>query len=78
MSIELSESGMSAVISDALEVGEMVKIEPVANSRASAVVRRRTGKVYGFEFIDLSPAHAQKIREVCKCLYRYQPRSLQI
>lgn len=78
ISIEISESGMSALISEALEVGEQVKVEPIAGSRVAAIVRRNAGKVYGFEFSDLTSAQVQQIREICKTLRRYDPRSLNI
>lgn len=78
ISIEMSESGMSALMSEDLGVGERVHIEPIAGGKVLALVRRQTGKVYGFEFIDLASAQVQQLREICKGLPAYNPRSLNI
>jgi len=78
MSLEISESGMSALIGDVLVVGDTVELEPVAGGRVSALVRRHSGKIYGFEFSNLTPAQMQRIAEVCKSLPKYQPKTLDI
>src|SRR5579884_4183260 len=54
MSIEISESGMSALLSESLRPGEIVKIGPVPGGKASAMIKRQNGKVYGFEFLNLA------------------------
>jgi len=41
ISVEMSESGMSAMVSGLLRVGETVELEPVAGSRTPAVVRHK-------------------------------------
>ena len=78
MSLEISESGMSALIGHALVVGDTVELEPVASGRVSALVRRHNGKIYGFEFLNLSPEQIQRIGEICKPLPKYQCHSLDI
>ena len=78
MSLEISESGRSALIGDSLVVGDSVELEPVAGSRVTALVRRQSGKVYGFEFSNLSPAQVQQIAEVCKSLPKYLCKTLDI
>jgi len=78
ISIEISESGMSALISATLVVGDNVELEPVVGSRVSALVRRHSGKIYGFEFLNLTPAQTERIVEVCKSLPKYQSKTMDI
>ena len=78
MSLEISESGMSVMISDELVVGAAVELEPVAGGKVSAHVRRHTGKVYGFEFFNLDPARVQWIVETCKMRPQYSSKTLDI
>ena len=78
MSLEISESGMSALIGDVLVVGDTVRLEPVVDSRVSALVRRQSGKIYGFEFLNLTPVQIQRIAEVCKALPKYECKTLDI
>src|SRR5579864_6074728 len=72
MSMEISESGMSAITAGSLKVGDTVELEPIAASKLSAVVRRNLGKVHGFEFLNPTSEQAQRIREQCKMLPRYK------
>jgi PilZ domain len=76
--IEISESGMSAITADSLQVNDRVQLEPVAGGKALASVRRIIGRVSGFEFFNLSAEQAQRIRENCKVLPLYQGKSLGI
>jgi PilZ domain len=78
MSLEISESGMSALIGDVLVVGDTVGLEPVLGSRVTALVRRQSGKIYGFEFLNLAPEEIQRIAEVCKALPKYECKTLDI
>jgi len=78
MSLEISESGMSVLIGDVLVVGDTVELEPVAGSRVAALVRRHSGRIYGFEFSNLTPAQIQRIAEVCKSLPKYLCKTLDI
>lgn len=78
MSLEISESGISALISHELTVGAAVELEPIAGGRVSALVRRQTGKVYGFEFLNLASVQVQRIVESCKMLPLYSSRTLDI
>jgi c-di-GMP-binding flagellar brake protein YcgR len=66
LSVEISEGGMSAMASEPLKVGERVELEPVEGGRVSALVRHKLGQMYGFEFVDLSAEHAQRIAESCR------------
>jgi PilZ domain len=78
ISLEISESGMSALIGAALIVGDTVELEPVAGGRVAALVRRHTGKIYGFEFLNLTPAQIQQIADSCKSLPKYQCKTMDI
>jgi c-di-GMP-binding flagellar brake protein YcgR len=78
ISIEISQSGMSAITSDSLTVNETVELEPIAAGTVSASVRRAVGRVYGFEFLNLSAEQTQRITEICKSLPLYRGKSLGI
>src|SRR5690242_13099278 len=68
MGFEMSESGLSAATTNLLLVGEKVDLSPVATYRVSAIVRRRTGFMYGFEFVELTEKQQKGIRDLCKDL----------
>lgn len=78
ISIEISESGISAITADPLKVNDTVELEPVAAGRVSALVRHSMGRVYGFEFLNLTADQTQRIKESCKVLTRYQGNTLGI
>jgi hypothetical protein len=69
---------MSAITADALTINETVELEPIAAGKVSAVVHRAVGRVYGFEFLNLTPEHGQKITEICKSLPLYRGKALGI
>jgi len=71
MSLEINETGMSAATGGALKIGETVEIEPVAGCKMQAIVRYNDGKIYGFEFFELSEDHVLQIRKTCKNLPLY-------
>jgi len=68
ISVEISESGMSAIANGPLEVGETVELEPVAGDKVRGVVRYKLGSLYGFEFINPSEKQVRQIAENCKKL----------
>ena len=68
MGFEMSESGMSAATTSDLYVGGEVDLSPVATYRVSAIVRRKTGSMYGFQFVELTKKQQKGIREMCKDL----------
>ncbi len=76
--LEISESGLSALTGDVLVVGDTVGLEPVVGSRVSTLVRRQSGKIYGFEFLNLTPEQIQRIAEVCKSLPKYECKKMDI
>ena len=78
MSLEISQSGMSALLGDVLTVGDRVEVEPVAGGRVSALIVRNSGKIYAFEFLHLSPAQVRRIGENCKMLPRYNCKTLDV
>ena len=68
MAFETSESGMSAVTTSDLHVGDEIDWSPLATYRVSAIVRRKTGSMCGFEFVELTAKQQKGIRERCKGL----------
>ncbi len=78
ISIEISQSGISALAGDGLTVGEKVKVEPIAGDRVSAMIVRKTGKIYGIEFLNLTAAQVEKISHSCQLLPLYRRNTLDI
>lgn len=78
ISIEISESGISLITAAALNVNDKVELEPIAAGKVQALVRHRTGKIFGLEFLNLAPEQTLGIRESCKVLPRYRGNSLGI
>jgi hypothetical protein len=76
--VEISECGMSAVASGVLNVGDVVEAEPIGSGIASAVVRRKFGRFYGFEFLNLRPEQTAKIKEICSMLPLYRSKTLDL
>ena len=66
INVEISQSGMSAMIQGALQPGEVVRLQPVTGGVAAAVVRHKLGMLYGFEFLELAREQAGKIAERCR------------
>jgi hypothetical protein len=66
ISVELSQSGMSAMIRGALTPGDVVRLQPVTGVNTAAVVRHKLGMLYGFEFLELANEQAGKIAERCR------------
>lgn len=71
MTLEISESGLSACTNAALNVGDEVAIEPIGQGKASAIVRRKLGHVYDFEFLRLQDEQLQEIQRLCRNLPLY-------
>jgi hypothetical protein len=63
LTIEMSVLGFSAAVGTQLEIGTAVYVRPIAGAEARAKVRRRIGRIHGFEFVDLSPQQWNKLRE---------------
>jgi hypothetical protein len=68
MTFEVSEGGISAATPNILLVGERVELYPVVGYRVHAVVRRKNGAMYGFEFVGLTEEQSAKIRAKCESL----------
>jgi hypothetical protein len=66
VSVEISQSGMSAMIQGALTPGDVVRLQPVTGVTTAAVVRHKLGMLYGFEFLELAGEQAGKIAERCR------------
>lgn len=68
MTFEISEGGLSAATPNILVVGEHVQLHPVMGLRLHAIVRRKHGAMYGFEFVGLTDDQRGKIRKECERL----------
>jgi c-di-GMP-binding flagellar brake protein YcgR len=68
MTLEISEGGLSAVLASPVEIGDTVELQPVAATTVSAQVRHQVGKVYGFEFLQLTPEQVNSVRDICQKL----------
>jgi hypothetical protein len=69
--MEISERGLSALIGTDFRVGDKLELEPIGGGKAEAIVRRSAGRLYAFEFLNLSPEQLQMIRDRCKTLPLY-------
>jgi hypothetical protein len=78
ISIEISASGLSAIIAQSLKLNDTVEIEPIAAVRVLALVKHNIGKIYGFEFLNLTTEQTQRITDSCKMLPLYKGKSLGI
>jgi len=78
ITIEISASGVSAITERSLRLNDRVELEPIAASKVLAVVRHNVGKIYGFEFLELSSEQSHAIVESCKLLPQYRAKSLGI
>jgi hypothetical protein len=66
VSVELSQSGMSAMIQGSLRPGDVVRLQPVTGVVTAAVVRHKLGMLYGFEFLELAQEQAGLIADRCR------------
>jgi c-di-GMP-binding flagellar brake protein YcgR len=73
MTLEISESGLSAMLASPLKVGDSVRLEPVAAGAIAAKVRHNVGAIYGFEFLQITEEQINKLRDNCRRLQRYPP-----
>ena len=72
MTYEISAGGLSAATTADVTVGEKVKLSPVVEKRLEAIVRRKQGAMYGFEFVELAPQIEDQIRKLCEGLPLFQ------
>ena len=75
ITLEISDGGLSAVLAVPVKVGDTVQLERVAPGTVSALVRRKLGRVYGFEFLKLTKEQANKIQDDCRRLPLYPSNS---
>jgi PilZ domain len=67
-SFEISESGMSAATPNYLNVGELVELFPIQGAWVKAIVRRKVGAMYGFQFMGLTEQQTNGLRKLCEGL----------
>lgn len=68
ITLEISESGLSALVGATFQVGDQLELEPIGGGKAAAIVRRSVGRLCGFEFLALNTDQVQRIRDRCKTL----------
>lgn len=67
ISLDISESGLGALVEGGLRVGETVRLElalPHCDLNAVAIVRHSSSRGSGFEFLGLTPEQRQHIASV--------------
>jgi hypothetical protein len=69
---DISISGLSASSSEEFRLGENVHLFPVVGQRVAAVVRRKTGTTYGFEFTDPPDRVVADIHTLCRGLFPFR------
>ena len=75
--VDISESGISAMLRVEVPVGELVRLEfslPFGNVEVLAMVRQRNAFRYGFQFVEATSA-GDAIGLTCTQLAREQPES---
>ena len=74
--MEISEGGMSAIVTDPLNPGDEVKlsfdVKPGRNILVKAVVRNQNHFRHGFEFVGLNDETREQIRILCASLRQYE------
>jgi hypothetical protein len=73
--VDVSESGVSAILKIEVPVGEMVELQfnlPNGSVTVYALVRQRNAFRYGFQFVD-TPASREIIMAACERLAALQP-----
>ena len=68
MTFELSEGGMSAATPNILTIGERVEVSAIAGQKVKAIVRRKHGAMYGFQFVEVTEDTKERIRTICRGL----------
>jgi hypothetical protein len=69
---EISISGLSASSTVVLQPGEEVHLSPVAGEYINAIVRRKIGTVYGFEFTSVPPNIEAELHKICRGLLPFR------
>jgi hypothetical protein len=69
---EISISGLSASTIGVLRAGEEVWLSPVVGKQVRAIVRRKVGRMYGFEFTSAPPKVEEEIHILCRGLVPFR------
>jgi len=71
ITLEISEGGLSAALSSPVEVRGTVQLESVTAGKVTAQVRHSVGKIYGFQFLQITEKQIQILRNDCRKLPLY-------
>jgi c-di-GMP-binding flagellar brake protein YcgR len=69
---EISIGGLSATTTGILRAGEEVRLSPVVGEQVSAIVRRKVGTMYGFEFTSVPRKVEEGIHTLCRRLVPFR------
>jgi hypothetical protein len=69
---EISISGLSASTDGVLRIEEDVHLSPVVGEQVSAIVRRKVGTTYGFEFTNVPDKVVADIHLLCRGLVPFR------
>ncbi len=70
MTYEISAGGLSAATTAELQLGEKANLSPVADKCVEAIVRRKKGAMYGFEFQGVTTQVEAELLKLCEgCRY---------
>jgi hypothetical protein len=69
---EISISGLSARCTELMAVGEEVNLSPVGGVPVDAVIRRKIGDTYGFEFMNPPDKVVEQIHILCRGLFPFR------
>jgi hypothetical protein len=75
ITLEISEGGLSAVLASPVRIGGAVTISSLGADGLPAFVRRKIGKIYGFEFQELTEVQLSRLKDICRRLPRYPDRN---
>ncbi len=78
MTLEISESGLSAVLATPVRVGATVQLDLVPAGTVTAQVRHNVGRVYGFEFLQITEEQINQLRNECRRLPLYPANKMGI
>lgn len=74
--MEISEGGMSAIVTDPINAGDEVKlsfdVKPGKKIVVKAVVRNQNHFRHGFQFVGVTDAIREEIRTLCASLRPYE------
>jgi len=72
---EISVSGLSAATDGVLQIDEEVDLSPVVGEQINAIVRRKAGIIYGFEFTNALDNVVEAVHLLCRGLVPFRSQA---